>query len=170
MYVDIKEEVTTKKELDKYIKNYNIEIPEYSPAVVILLTDKDGKIILQRRGPKSRDEENRLLDIGGAVEEDDDSFRDALIREIREEAGEEFQYMIDKYVGSFLFTRFDIRTNKDVNWLFFVYKGTIINGELKINEPGKSLGYEYVNYENFDNLNIASSTKIFWDYYMKGMK
>lgn len=161
----LKKEVKDNNELKKYIKNNNIELPEYRTAVIALILDKEDNIILQRRGPKSRDEQFMLEDIGGAVEESDLSFKDALRREIAEEVGKEIKYSIDEFVGGFLVNKFDSRTDKNVNWLFLLYKCTYIEGEFKINEPGKCVGYEFYKYKELPKNEVAKTTVKFWNYY-----
>ena len=140
-------------------------MPEYRCAVIALILDKDGRVLLQRRGPKSRDEVGKLEDIGGAVEESDLTFRDAMKREIVEEAGSDINFSIDELVGASLITKYDSRTDKDVNWFFLLYKCTYIDGELKINEPGKCLGYEFYLQEDFPHNEVANTTLKFWEFY-----
>ena len=82
MFIDFDIEINTKEELSKYLKDKGIELPDYRPAVIALILDKAGNILLQRRGPKSRDGFGMLEDIGGAVEDSDYTFRDAMKREM----------------------------------------------------------------------------------------
>ena len=84
MFIDFDVEVNTKEELERYLSDKKIDLPSYRPAVIALILDNDGNILLQRRGPKSRDEFGMLEDIGGAVEESDLNFRKAMEREIFE--------------------------------------------------------------------------------------
>ncbi len=155
------------KELESFIKESKIEIPEYRPAVIALILDKEGRILLQRRGPKSRDEQYKLEDIGGAFEEEDKTFREAMMREIREEAGDLAKIDIEEFVGAFLVNKFDSRTNKNVNWLFFLYKCLYKEGELKIAEPLKCEGYEFYKYDDLPKDEVAKTTLEFWDFYYK---
>ena len=165
MFVKFKNEVKDEKELEVYLKNNDLNIPEYRCAVIALMLDKSGRILLQRRGPKSRDEVGMLEDIGGAVENSDVTFRDAMNREIFEEVGSEIKYTIDELLGASLITKYDSRSDSDVNWLFLLYKCTYIDGEIKCNEEGKALGYEWYKYDEFPKDEIASSTLSFWEYY-----
>ncbi len=164
------DEVNTPKELTKYLKDHNINIPSYRPAVIALIVDQDNRILLQRRGPKSRDEQFKLEDIGGAYEEDDLTFRAAMNREIREEVGENAKINIDFFVGTFLINKFDSRTNKNVNWLFLLYKCTYKGGTLCIAEPGKCVGYEFYKYEELPTEETAHTTLSFWDFYHQQYK
>jgi 8-oxo-dGTP pyrophosphatase MutT (NUDIX family) len=136
MFIKFNKEIKNNEELVSYLKDIGLKLPEYRCAVIALFLDTEGRILLQRRGPKSRDEVNKLEDIGGAVEEQDKSFRDAMNREIIEEAGDDFNFTIDELVGASLITKYDSRTDNDVNWFFLLYKCTYIDGELHINEPG----------------------------------
>lgn len=161
------DEVFDKFDLENYLVKHDLEIPEYKVAVIALITDEKGSILLQRRGPKSRDEQYMLEDIGGAVEESDLSFKSALVREIAEEVGDEIKYRVDNFVAACLVNKFDSRSNRDVNWLFLLYKCTYISGNLKINEPGKCVGYEFYQYENLPKKEVALTTLAFWDYYFE---
>lgn len=160
-------ELKTDEEVVEYFKENNIVLNDYRNAVIALITDNNDRIILQRRGPKSRDEENRLADIGGAVEESDKDFREALKREIIEEVGNEANIQIENFVCCFLCCKYDSRSKKEVNWLFWVYKCCYIDGNLLFNEPGKCLGYEFYKYNELPRNEMLDTTKEFWDYYYK---
>lgn len=165
MFIKFNREVVDNKDLEVYLKSISLKLPDYSCAVIALILDKEGRILLQRRGPKSRDEIGKLEDIGGAVESTDLTFRDAMKREIVEEAGDSINFSIDELVGASLITKYDSRTNKDVNWFFLLYKCTYIDGELKINEPGKSLGYEFYEPDDLPVEEVAETTMKFWEFY-----
>ncbi len=168
MKLVLKREFELESDLRKYIENSFNDMPLYSCAVIGMLFDKDGNVILQRRGPKSRDGNGRLAEIGGAVEEYDKTFKDALRRELREEVGDSAQIKIDDFIGGMLQNKYDSRTCKDVNWLFLLYKCTYISGELKCNEEGKSLGYEVYGKDDLPYDEMLDTTKYFWDYYNNG--
>ncbi len=158
-------ELKTDEEVVEYFKENDIVLNDYRNAVIALITDNNDRILLQRRGPKSRDEENRLADIGGAVEESDKDFREALKREIIEEVGNEVNIQIENFVCCFLCCKYDSRSKKEVNWLFWVYKCRYIDGNLLFNEPGKCLGYEFYKYNELPRNEMLDTTKEFWDYY-----
>jgi 8-oxo-dGTP pyrophosphatase MutT (NUDIX family) len=165
MFIEFNKEVIDSKDLVEYLKNTGIKLPEYRCAVIALILDREGNILLQRRGPKSRDEVGKLEDIGGAVEDTDLTFRDAMNREILEEVGSDINYTIDELVGASLITKYDSRSNSEVNWFFLLYKCTYIDGELKINEPGKSLGYEFYHQDELPINEVAETTLKFWEFY-----
>lgn len=166
MFIEFNREVVDNKDLEVYLKSTGLRLPEYRCAVIALILDKNGNVLLQRRGPKSRDEVGKLEDIGGAVEDTDLTFRDAMSREIFEEVGNDINFTIDELVGASLVTKYDSRTDNDVNWFFLLYKCTYIDGELKINEPGKSLGYEFYKQDEFPVGEVAETTLKFWDFYI----
>lgn len=165
MYIELEREIIDEIDLKSYLKEKKIQLPDYRVAVIALILDKDGRILLQRRGPKSRDEIGKLEDIGGACEKGDKSFRESMHREIVEEVGEDIKYTIDELVDACLVKKYDTRSDSYVNWLFFLYKCTYIDGELKINEPGKCLGYEFYHYDELPINDIAKTTFDFWEYY-----
>ena len=59
------EEVTNEKELEDMLQEKEIPISNYRIGVIALLTDEEERFLLQRRGPKSRDEQFKLEQIGG---------------------------------------------------------------------------------------------------------
>lgn len=163
----IEEEIVSEEKVKEYLAKKNIILKDYRNAVIALITDKDDNILLQRRGPKSRDDENKLADIGGAVEECDKNFKEALKREIREEVGDKAKIEIEHFVSCFLHRKYDSRSKKEVNWLFWLYKCRYNGGELIFNEPGKCLGYEFFKYCDLPRNEMLDTTKKFWDYYYK---
>ena len=165
MFIKFNREVVDQKDLQVYLKNTGLKLPEYRCAVIALILDKEGRVLLQRRGPKSRDEVGKLEDIGGAVEDTDLNYREAMKREIIEEAGDDINFSIDELVGASLITKYDSRTDSDVNWFFLLYKCTYIGGELKINEPGKCLGYEFYKQDELPVEEVADTTLKFWEFY-----
>ena len=102
MFIEFNKEINDENELNKYLSDICLKLPEYRCAVIALILDEDGRILLQRRGPKSRDEFNKLEYIGGAVESTDISFKDSMHREIVEEVGNDIDYSIDELVGASL--------------------------------------------------------------------
>ena len=56
-------------------------------GVIVHIEDNNGKILLQQRGVKSRDENGLYEDVGGSVENSDENFKSAIIREMKEEMG-----------------------------------------------------------------------------------
>lgn len=165
MFIEFDREIRTLNELENYLVEKNINLPKYRCAVIALILDNEDRILLQRRGPKSRDEFNKLEDIGGAFEDSDVSFKDAMNREIIEEVGNKINYTIDELVGASLVNKFDSRSDTYVNWLFLLYKCTYIDGELLINEPGKCLSYEFYKYDELPREETAKTTLEFWDFY-----
>ena len=136
------QEVKDMKELKEVLKDNKEISKDYEVAVIVYAFDKENKIIFQRRGPGCRDERLKLETIGGRVKESDIDFKTALNREIIEEVGTEANIEIDEFIISTYATTFDDRYNKEQTWIYIVYKGTLKNGELKIAEPNKCLGYE----------------------------
>ena len=136
------DEVKDMKELSKVLENNNEISKEYEVAVIIFVFDKENKIIFQRRGPGCRDERLKLEMIGGRVKNSDIDFKSALNREITEEVGIDADVEIEEFIISTYARTFDNRYNKEQDWIYIVYKGSLKSGELKIAEPEKCLGYE----------------------------
>ncbi len=136
------DEVKDMKELSKVLENNNEISKEYEVAVIIFVFDKENRIIFQRRGPGCRDERLKLEMIGGRVKNSDIDFKSALNREITEEVGIDADVEIEEFIISTYARTFDNRYNKEQDWIYIVYKGSLKSGELKIAEPEKCLGYE----------------------------
>ena len=49
---------------------------------------------------------------------------------------------MQEFIVSTYAKTFDVRNNKEQDWIYLVYKGNLKGGELKIAEPNKCLGYE----------------------------
>lgn len=142
------------------MKFYNYDeniIKEYEnntkKAVVIHILDKNNNILLQKRGKNASDEYDLYEDVGGKVEEYDIDYLSAIKREIKEEMGDIKIHDIHP-VGIFY-------CPKDVNWLFIVFIGRYIDGEIKIMEKDKCKGYKFFTYEEAINSNELSESCIF---------
>ena len=61
------------------IKKFNFE--NQKVGVIAHIEDESGKILLQQRGLKSRDENGLYEDVGGSVENSDVDFKSAIIRQ-----------------------------------------------------------------------------------------
>lgn len=93
-------------------------------------------------------------DIGGKIEDNDVDFRSAMIREIKEEAGDDITISIDETIGIYH------RSNKEINWVFIVFFVKYIKGEFKIMEPNKCLGYNFFTYDELmKSANVSESCK-----------
>lgn len=135
-------EVKDMNELNKIIKNNKEISKEYEVAVIVYAFDSENKIVFQRRGLGCRDEQLKLETIGGRVKKSDIDFRTALQREITEEVGTDANIELQEFIVSTYAKTFDVRNNKEQDWIYLVYKGNLKGGELKIAEPNKCLGYE----------------------------
>lgn len=152
-------EIRDMNELKEVLKN-NKETPEnYNVAVIAAVFDKENKLIMQRRGPKCRDERFKLEGIGGGVKNEDKDFRSALNREILEEAGEDAVIKIEKFITAIGESTLDLRENKEKYWILLLYKGILEEGKLKIMEPEKNLGFERYKIGELDENELSSAAK-----------
>ena len=135
-------EVKDINELNEVLKNNSEVSKKYEVAVIVYAFDKENKIVFQRRGLGCRDEQLKLETIGGRVKKSDIDFRTALQREITEEVGTNANIELQEFIVSTYAKTFDVRNNKEQDWIYLVYKGNLKGGELKIAEPNKCLGYE----------------------------
>ena len=135
-------EVKDTNELNEILKNNKEISKEYEVAVIVYAFDSENKIVFQRRGLGCRDEQLKLETIGGRVKKSDIDFRTALKREITEEVGANANIELQEFIVSTYARTFDVRNNKEQDWIYLVYKGNLKSGELRIAEPNKCLGYE----------------------------
>ena len=161
-----KDEVNTREELESKLKEINFDL-EYKLGVIGMIIDKNNRIVLQRRGPEASGDVNRLSDMGGAVEDSDKTFKEALMRELHEECGNEFNVEFDGFICAFNKNYFDNRLNKQINRIFLVYKLNYIDGEFKINEPGKSLGCEWYDVNKLPLEEVMESSEFINNLYLK---
>lgn len=136
------EEPKDMQELKEILKD-NKTIPnKFYVAVESNIFDKDNKWIFMRRGPGCKDGRFKLEGIGGGVEETDNNFREALRREISEEAGDEAKIEIKRFLFARTEEVFDLHKKENKFWIILSYIGKLKSGELQIKEKTKNLGYE----------------------------
>jgi len=119
-------------------------------GVIALITNSKGKILLQQRGTKSSDENGLYECVSGKLEEFDLDFKEAIIREIKEEIGTSANIEINKSLGIFH------NDKNDTNWLFIIFYGKYIDGEIKIMEPDKCMGYKFFDYDEIFESDLVS--------------
>lgn len=152
-------EVKDMSELNEVLKNNNEVSKEYEVAVVVYAFDSENKIVFQRRGLGCRDEQLKLETIGGRVKKSDIDFRTALQREITEEVGTNADIELEEFIVSTYAKTFDVRNNKEQDWIYLVYKGNFKSGELKIAEPNKCLGYERYKIGEVDENELSNGAR-----------
>ncbi len=134
------------------LKDYNY--PNQELGVIAHIRNNNNEILLQQRGSKSRDENFLFEDIGGKIEKEDTDFKSAVIREIKEEAGNNLNINIENILGIYH------RENKNKNWVFIVFFVRYISGEFKIMEKDKCLGYKFFTYDELmKSKNVTDSCK-----------
>lgn len=152
---NIEELVNKIEELDTELSN-NLKV-----AVVCFIFDENGKLILQKRGTGARDEVGKLCAIGGSANFSDPSFRDSLMRELREEGGDSAKVRIDEFIGAVPKSGFDKNAGIFNNWIILGYKGTLLSGELINTEPDRCDGFVAKYLEEFDINELAITPKVF---------
>lgn len=142
-YYEIDHEATKE---DLKIFNY----PNQKIGVISIIENNKGEILLQQRGKASQDANYLYENIGGSVEEYDESYKEAILREIKEEAGEDIKLETSDSIGLYHYI------SKGINWVFIIYKFKYLGGEVKIIEKDKCLGYEFMNPEEAISSNKVS--------------
>ncbi len=153
------QEVKDMNELNEVLKNNNEVSKDYEVAVIVYAFDSENKIVFQRRSLGCRDEQLKLETIGGRVKKSDINFRTALQREIAEEVGTDADIELEEFIVSTYAKTFDVRNNKEQDWIYLVYKGNLKSGELKIAEPNKCLGYERYKIGEVDKNELSNGAR-----------
>ncbi len=128
------------------------DFPNKKIGVIAHIEDEEGKILLQQRGEKSRDENGLYEDIGGKVEIEDINFKSAIIREIKEEAGDEINLEFNDSIGIYHCYK------NNTNWVFVIYFVKYISGTIKVMEPGKCIGYNFFKYDEAINSSLVTDS------------
>lgn len=118
----------------------DFNFPNQKLGVIIHIENENGEILLQKRGKQSRDAKKMYENIGGKYEDNDISFKTAIIRELAEEAGTDVNIDINNTIGIFHCCK------QDTNWVFLIFLGKYINGNIQIMEPNKCEGYHFFTY------------------------
>jgi ADP-ribose pyrophosphatase YjhB (NUDIX family) len=101
-------------------------------SVVAVVHDGKGKILLQKRGPKARDERDHWDICGGALEFGE-LIEDALMRELQEE-------LCTQPINLEFLNVFDAHREhqgKQTHWIAIVYAARVDPKKVKIGEPHK---------------------------------
>lgn len=157
----ITEEVNNLNELAQRLKEADSGLDKIKVAVVGFVFDSDGRLILNRRGPGARDEVGKLQALGGSINQTDKNFREALLRELKEEGGSEATLRIDSFIGGQLNRALDKYTQEYLDWIILGYKVTLLSGELKNSEPDRSEGLEVNFMANFKEEDLSRTTAKF---------
>ena len=156
-----KEEVRNMDELVEALDNAHklSVLDRVKIGVICFIFDKEGRVILNRRGPGARDDIGLLQAIGGSVNGIDNDFRDAMKRELKEEAGLTTNVTLDAFLGAYLDGKIDHHTGDFVNWIILGYRGTLTGGELKNLEPDRCVGFEKFKVDEvpFDQVGVTAT-------------
>lgn len=134
-------------------------------GVIAHIENDKNEFLLQLRGNNSSDEKGKYEYVGGKVEEDDTDFKKAIIREIKEEAGEDINLELSDSIGLFYCPK------EDYNWIFVIYSFKYIDGNIKIMEPGKCQEYKFFNYEEaLNSQEVSEGCKYLIDSIQKNYK
>lgn len=151
------DEVATMQDLVNKLSEFDQDFGKIKVAVVCFIFDKNGNLVLHRRGPGARDEIGKLQAIGGSVNKNDADLRDSLARELREEAGSNCEIKVTKFIGAQLDGKVDKTTGEYVNWIILAYEGSIISGELENLEPERCVGFERAPLDGFKREDLSNT-------------
>ncbi len=126
-------------------------------AVVCFIFNKQGQVILNRRGPGARDDVGKLQAVGGSVNKNDVDFLSALKREILEETRNN-NIKIDKFIGAYHDRKMDNETKEIVDWIILGYIGILESGSLINVEENRSVDFETLNLNDINPDELSVST------------
>lgn len=126
-------------------------------AVVCFIFNKQGQVILNRRGPGARDDVGKLQAVGGSVNKNDVDFLSALKREILEETRNN-NIKIDKFIGAYHDRKIDNETKEIVDWIILGYIGILESGSLINVEENRSVDFETFNLNDINPDELSVST------------
>ena len=126
-------------------------------AVVCFIFNKQGQVILNRRGPGARDDVGKLQAVGGSVNKSDADFLSALKREILEETGNN-DIKISKFIGAYHDRKIDNETKEVVDWIILGYIGILESGSLINVEKNRSIDFETFNLNDINPEELSLST------------
>lgn len=126
-------------------------------AVVCFIFNKQGQVILNRRGPGARDDVGKLQAVGGSVNKSDADFLSALKREILEETGNN-NIKISKFIGAYHDRKMDNETKEIVDWIILGYIGILESGSLINVEKNRSIDFETFNLNDINPEELSLST------------
>jgi 8-oxo-dGTP pyrophosphatase MutT (NUDIX family) len=123
------------EQLMTYLKEEGIGSLGYRIAVEANIFDNKGRLLLQKRGPKARDERGKFEGIGGHLKQDTD-LHACLRKEIREEIGEDAVVNIDALfeVRPVVF----IEDHGPEDWIVVSYLCYLDSGEPRVVNAGKT--------------------------------
>lgn len=149
------EVIDTEGLVEKLIDNQSLS--EVKVGVICFIFDKNGRVILNRRGPGARDEVGLLQAVGGAVNKSDVNFVEALKREIVEETGS-YNVRIGEFIGAYYNKSFDNETKKYVDWIILGYTGYLESGKLENKEKSRSYDFEAFSLDEIKEEELSKST------------
>ena len=149
------EVIDTEGLVEKLIDNQSLN--EVKVGVICFIFDKNGRVILNRRGPGARDEVGLLQAVGGAVNKSDVNFVEALKREIVEETGS-YNVRIGEFIGAYYNKSFDNETKEYVDWIILGYTGYLESGKLENKEKSRSYDFEAFSLDEIKEEELSKST------------
>jgi len=113
-----------------------------------VIKNSEGKILLMRRGPKSKNEAGTWTIPGGGVEFGE-AMAQAVVREIKEELGVEIKVLRQYGCAD------HIMPSEGQHWVSTIFECEIMSGEPKILEPEKCSQIGWYSFAEMANLPLG---------------
>ncbi len=152
--------ITKLSELLDYLQSIGYQKKNYRIAVEGLIFREDGKILLEKRGPGSRDEVGKLEGVGGSFPRDREDLLEELLEEFDQEIGRQtagLEIIIERLleVREVQFIQHQTRIAED--WIVVSYLCRLLKGMPFINEEDK---IESLHYLTLDELYAMKETDL----------
>lgn len=147
------------------MNNFKKGIDYIGVGVGAIIFNDEGKVFLNKRGPKSRNEKGKWEFPGGGVNFGE-KLEDAIKREVREEFDMEIELLEQMVVED------HILPDEGQHWVSPTYIARIISGEPKIMEPEKCDEFKWITVSEIENEDLSIITRADYETYIDkhGMK
>ena len=127
-----------KRTIDKTDEK-NLDESDWLKGVTCFVINEKGEVLIEVRANKGLTPGKNDLCSGHL--DNDETETQAMIRELKEEAGDDLNLEIFDSIGIYYCHK------KNIDWLFVIYLMKYISGNFKIMEPTKCEGYKFFSYE-----------------------
>lgn len=145
------------------MKNYIAKLRDKFPTEKLMLVsgcaiipNKEGKILLQKRA------DNKLWGLPGGLKELDETIKDCVIREVKEETNLDIK--LTDFIGVYINPKMSWFEKDEAEVIGFGYLAEIVGGELRINDD-ESLAFGYFDLSDLPEIHSVDNYLLIQDYF-----
>ncbi len=142
-------------DLTRHLGDEGFDPAGYRIAVEALIFDANGRLLLQVRGPESRDEVGKLEGVGGQLDQED--LISCLHAHIAEEIGSEVQIEVEELLEARP-VQF-VERNQAEDWIVVSYLCRLLDGEPTVAQEGKTTALRWLDIAELHNLPDAQLSR-----------